>query len=49
MRANLVVYAFVQSRYNYGFIVKLMLIWRREERREIIAWLCVSTKLGTYA
>jgi hypothetical protein len=29
----------VCSRYNNGFIVKLMLMWRREEKRKMIVWL----------
>ena len=34
--------ALLQSRYNNGLIAKLILMWRREERREIIAWLLVK-------
>jgi len=35
-----------KSRYNNGLIAKLMLMWRREERREMIAWLLVKHQDG---
>ena len=34
-----------KSRYNNGFIAKLMLMWR-EERREMIAWLLCKHQAG---
>jgi len=36
----------IKSRYNNGLIAKLMLMWRREERREMIAWLLCKHQAG---
>ena len=35
-----------ESRYNNGLIAKLMLMWRREEMREMIAWLLCKHQAG---
>ena len=32
-------YLVSKSKYNNGLIAKLILMWRKEERREMIAWL----------
>jgi len=35
-----------KNSYNNGLIAKLILMWRREERREMIAWLLVKHQAG---
>ena len=35
-----------QGKYNNKFIAKLMLMWRREEMREMIAWLSCKHQAG---
>jgi hypothetical protein len=36
----------LKSEYNNGLIAKLRLMWRREERREMIAWLSCKHQDG---
>jgi len=35
-----------KSKYNNGLKAKLMLMWRIEERREMIAWLLCKHQAG---